>query len=155
MKNINRILIILLNLMIISGGLAYLFLYFHQIGTADVFFADHPNFIIHAELAQAPAELERGLMFRKSLPADSGMLFIFPQEAPQSFWMKNTLIPLDMIFISADDKIVDIKNDFSPCTADPCPVYQSVAPAKYVLEVNAGIVQKGRIIIGEKIVIEK
>ncbi|HTX86865.1 MAG TPA: DUF192 domain-containing protein [Candidatus Nanoarchaeia archaeon] len=153
MKKLNIILIILFGLMIISGVLACLFSSFSKTNALDISFSGQPNFIIHAEAAITPAQLTRGLMFRQSMPADSGMLFIFPQESIRSFWMKNTLIPLDMIFISADDKIVDIKSNFQPCTADPCPVYQSAAPAKYVLEVKAGIIRKKGIAIGDKLTI--
>ncbi len=155
MKVINRSFIIFFSLIIIAAGAAYLFLFFYKAKTIDVLSASHPNFIIHAELAKTPAQWSRGLMYRPSLPADSGMLFIFPQESIQSFWMKNTLIPLDMIFISADQKIVDLKNNFLPCTADPCPTYQSAAPAKYVLEVNGGLVKKMGISLGENIILKK
>jgi uncharacterized protein len=155
MKKIARILTIIFGLIIISGFLACLFFLSHWTGRENIYFLAQPNFVIRAELARTPVQWERGLMFRKSLPADSGMLFIFPNEALRSFWMKNTLIPLDMIFISSDNKIVDIKNNFSPCTAEPCPVYQSTAPAQYVLEVNAGITQDKRIKIGENIVYKK
>ena len=154
MKKLNKILIIFLSLIIIAGVLVCLFYFLQSRALADVFFPGQPDFVIHAELAQNPFARTRGLMFRKSLPADSGMLFVFPNEAIQSFWMKNTKIPLDLIFISVDDKIVDIKNNFLPCTVDSCPVYQSVAPAKYVLEINAGEVEKEGINIGMSIKIE-
>jgi uncharacterized membrane protein (UPF0127 family) len=153
MKKLTRVLIVVFSLIIIAGFLACLFFLLRWPGAKDVYFSNQPNFVIHAELAQIPTQWQKGLMFRKSIPADSGMLFIFPAEATQSFWMKNTLIPLDIIFISADNKIVDIKNNFQPCAADPCPVYQSAAPVKYVLEVNAGVVREKGISVGDAMVI--
>ena len=76
------------------------------------------------------------------------MLFIFQQEGPlQTFWMKNTLIPLDMLFISSDLVIVDITT-MQPCTFDPCPSYTSKQPAQYALEVNAGYVRSHAIKTG-------
>jgi hypothetical protein len=155
MKKLNKILIVLFGLMIVSGGLSYLFFSMHRSGLVDISFSGQPDLVVHAELAQTPAQWSKGLMYRTSMPADSGMLFIFPDETPRSFWMKNTMVPLDMIFISAAGKIVDIKNDFQPCTADPCPIYQSAAPAKYVLEVNAGIVKAKAVNLGEMIILEK
>jgi uncharacterized membrane protein (UPF0127 family) len=89
-------------------------------------------------------------MYRRSLGKESGMLFIFGREEPQGFWMKNTLIPLDMIFISRDLVIVDITT-MQPCITDPCPDYTSRQPAQYVLEVNAGYCRSRNIIIGDKI----
>jgi uncharacterized membrane protein (UPF0127 family) len=78
------------------------------------------------------------------------MLFIFPEEMPRSFWMKDTLIPLDMIFISAYLVIVDITT-MQPCATDPCPDYTSRQPARYVLEVNAGYCRSRNIAIGDTI----
>jgi uncharacterized membrane protein (UPF0127 family) len=95
-------------------------------------------------------EMARGLMYRRSLGKDSGMLFIFQREEPQSFWMKNTLIPLDMIFISRNLVIVDITT-MQPCITNPCPDYTSRQPAQYVLEVNAGFCRNHHIIIGDKV----
>jgi uncharacterized protein len=155
MKKIARILTVIFFLVFLSGFLACLFFIRHWTGTDNVSFSSRPEFVIRAELALTPDQWQRGLMFRKSLPENSGMLFVFPDEAIQSFWMKNTLIPLDMIFISANDRVVDIKNNFLPCTTDPCPTYQSVLPAKYVLEVNAGMVQKEGIAIGDQAMIKK
>lgn len=105
---------------------------------------------VKVEVVTEPAEQARGLMYRRSLGKDSGMLFIFRQEGPQSFWMKNTLIPLDMIFISKDLVIVDIAT-MQPCASYPCPSYTSRQPVLYVLEVNAGYCRSRNISIGDKV----
>jgi uncharacterized membrane protein (UPF0127 family) len=105
---------------------------------------------VKVEVVSDPADQMRGLMYRRSLGKDSGMLFIFRREEPQSFWMKNTLIPLDMIFISRSLVIVDIAT-MQPCITDPCPDYTSRQPAQYVLEVNAGYCRSHNIIIGDKV----
>ena len=106
--------------------------------------------IVSVEVADSPEAWQTGLMNRVSLPENSGMLFVFPGEQPRSFWMKNTLIPLDMLFISANLSIIDIAT-MQPCKADPCPSYRSKAPAMYVLEVNAGYAEKNNILVGNKI----
>ncbi len=90
------------------------------------------------EVATTPAEQARGLMNRASMPPDHGMLFVFPGARPRTFWMKNTLIPLDMLFFDANRRLVAIQRDAQPCTADPCRLYPSDVPARYVLELNAG-----------------
>jgi len=77
----------------------------------------------------------RGLMYRESLPQDQGMLFVFPAAQIQSFWMRNTFIPLDIAFISSEGIIVDIQH-MKP--VDESVLYTSSAPALYALEVNAG-----------------
>ncbi len=100
------------------------------------------------ELATTPQQWETGLMYRESMAKDSGMLFIFPDEQPRAFWMKNTLIPLDMIFIDEQDKIVKIHRDVPPCEADPCPSYTS-PPARYVLELSAN--QSLRLRLGDQV----
>lgn len=105
---------------------------------------------VKVEVVTKPADQALGLMYRRHLADDSGMLFIFRQEERQSFWMKNTLIPLDMIFVSADLIIVDITT-MQPCRTDPCPDYTSRQPAKYVLEVNAGYCRSHSIAIGDRI----
>jgi len=105
---------------------------------------------VKVEVVTKPADQAMGLMYRRHLADASGMLFIFRQEAPQSFWMKNTLIPLDMIFISHDLVIVDIMT-MQPCIIDLCPDYTSRQPAQYVLEVNAGYCRSHSITIGDKI----
>jgi uncharacterized protein len=97
---------------------------------------------ISVEIAADDASREHGLMDRTSMPADHGMLFVFPASTVQTFWMKDTLIPLDMLFLDAHRKLVTVLGDVPPCKADPCPIYPSTDPARYVLELNAGVAAK-------------
>lgn len=90
------------------------------------------------EIADDQQEQALGLMFRDELPADAGMLFIFPNESPRSFWMKNTRIPLDIMYFDKKLRMVSISADTPPCKITRCPSYPSVGPAMYVLELNAG-----------------
>lgn len=105
---------------------------------------------MYVEIARTSAEQARGLMFRETLDKNKGMLFVFDYEQPRTFWMKNTKIPLDIIFISADKKIADIKKNFMPCKTQNCETHTS-KPAKYVLEVNAGIADGNKIKIGDAV----
>ncbi len=77
-------------------------------------------------------------MFRESLPENHGMLFIFPVSEQHGFWMKNTFIPLDMLWLDENGVITDIQRDIQPCNSDPCPTYAPDAPGLYVLELAAG-----------------
>ncbi|MBS0430977.1 MAG: DUF192 domain-containing protein [Proteobacteria bacterium] len=97
---------------------------------------------IGVEIAADDASREHGLMDRTSMPADHGMLFVFPDSQIRTFWMKDTLIPLDMLFFDADRRVVTLLADVPPCKADPCPIYPSTQPARYVLELNAGTAEK-------------
>ena len=91
------------------------------------------------EIADDDAERARGLMFRDALPAGHGMLFIHDAEEPQAYWMKNTKIPLDILYFDDGRKLVAQQRDVPPCSlGDGCPSYPSDAPARYVLELNAG-----------------
>ena len=94
------------------------------------------------EVADTAVKKAIGLMNRTSLPEKGGMLFIFEQEGVQGFWMKNTLIPLDMIFISEEKKIVHIEREAQPCKVLDCQIYSSEKPAKYVVEINGGLADK-------------
>jgi len=91
------------------------------------------------EIADTQEEHALGLMFRDSMPADEGMIFIFPDEAMRRFWMKNTRIPLDIMYFDKDLKMVSVSANTPPCRVSRCPSYPSAAPAKYVLELNAGV----------------
>src|SRR5712692_4518329 len=91
------------------------------------------------EIADTPAKREMGLQYRRELATDRGMIFLFPVESEHAFWMKNTPIPLDMIFISSDYKIVGIAEQAAPFSLDS----RSVDGAsRYVLEINGGLAQK-------------
>ena len=107
------------------------------------------------ELAKTDAEREKGLMYRTSLDENKGMLFIFNTESIYPFWMKNTLIPLDMVWIGANNKIVFIAQNVQPCKTLICPITMPLAKAKYVLEINAGVSQKIGIKVGDSSVIEE
>ncbi|MFH1441384.1 MAG: DUF192 domain-containing protein [Candidatus Omnitrophota bacterium] len=105
---------------------------------------------IGVELADTPEKRQLGLMFRKRLDVNKGMLFIFEQEGAYSFWMKNMNFSLDLIWIGQDDKVVDVRCNILPCN-DLCESIIVEKPAKYVLEVNAGFVRKNSIKQGDKI----
>jgi uncharacterized membrane protein (UPF0127 family) len=91
------------------------------------------------EIADDDDERARGLMFRDELAAGTGMIFLHDREEPQAYWMKNTKIPLDILYFDKARKLVAQQRDVPPCSAgDACPPYPSHAPARYVLELNAG-----------------
>ena len=91
--------------------------------------------ILTAEVASTPGDRALGLMYRKELPGNAGMLFVFPDEAPRSFWMKNTFLPLDIIFVSGNSSVVSIVAGAVPHSETP---RASEGPARYVVEVLAG-----------------
>jgi uncharacterized membrane protein (UPF0127 family) len=91
------------------------------------------------EIADDDAERARGLMFRDEMAAGHGMLFIHDAEEPQAYWMKNTHIPLDILYFDNARRLVSQQRDVPPCAlGDGCPPYPSNAPARFVLELNAG-----------------
>jgi len=97
------------------------------------------GFTVDLELAVTPQEVTDGLMYRPSLPEKRGMLFIFDVDRYPAFWMKNTLIPLDLVFLDSTGIVVDVVADVPPCAADPCPTYSPTNPARAVLEIGAGV----------------
>ena len=106
------------------------------------------------EIADSSEEQALGLMFRDSMPEDQGMLFIFPNEAPRSFWMKNTRIPLDIMYFDKDLKMVSISANAKPCRVSRCPSYPSIAPAKFVLELNAGMASELGVGVGDRLTLD-
>ena len=103
------------------------------------------------EIAKTEAQRQKGLMNRKELDRNKGMLFVFEKEEVHSFWMKNTLIPLDIIWIDSNGKIVFISQNAQPCHSFICPSVVPPNKAKYVLEINAGICQETGIKVGDEI----
>ena len=103
---------------------------------------------IDIEVVDTQEEISRGLMYRPHLPESSGMLFVFPEEEVRSFWMKNTYIALDIIFVSTGKEIVTIQEHTQPLSTQAVPSYQ---PARYVIEVNAGFTGENNIKAGDRI----
>ena len=106
------------------------------------------------EIADTEASRQKGLMQRNSLPQDKGMLFVFDKTGIYPFWMKDTLIPLDMIGISEDKKITYINHMVEPCNNTIEAICKSIVPtstAKYVLEINGGISKKINLQIGDTV----
>jgi uncharacterized membrane protein (UPF0127 family) len=90
------------------------------------------------ELALTEEQRQQGLMRRDSLPARQGMLFVFEREQPLAFWMKNTLIPLDILYFDDQLRLVSVARSVPPCKSARCPSYPSTGPALFALELNAG-----------------
>ena len=103
------------------------------------------------ELARTDQERSQGLMFRESLGHNQGMLFLFDEERPYPFWMKNTRIPLDIIWIDKNKKVVFIKRDARPCTLDECETIYPLGKAMYVLELNAGVADEIKLNPGDSL----
>ncbi len=109
------------------------------------------GYAVQVEVAADDATREQGLMYRDTLAPDRGMIFIFPADGDYPFWMKNTLIPLDMIWIDNQKRIVHIAHDVPPCKADPCPNYPAGGSARYVLEVAGGVAAQHNLRNGESL----
>lgn len=114
------------------------------------FQASDGKFISQIEIEIADDAVERavGLMYREKMKENQGMLFIFPREEFQSFWMKNTVLPLDIVFVNKKNEIVTIHHNTTPFSEDSLP---STEPAIYVVEVNAGYMLRHGIKEGDKI----
>lgn len=91
------------------------------------------------ELAVSQHDQETGLMFRHQLKQDRGMLFVFEEAGSRPFWMKDMLIPLDILWIGKDNEVVYIARNVIPCSEEFCPVINPLVNASYVLEINAGL----------------
>lgn len=104
---------------------------------------------VNVEIASTREQRELGLMHRTSLGQNHGMLFTYPDQAPRSVWMKNTLLPLDVLFLANDGRIVAMLDNLQPCASDPCPIYNSQVAAMYMLELNAGFIRGKQLEIGQ------
>jgi len=128
-------------------GLGALSIFFIVAGHADCQAPGRDRFIkvffpggrsVTAELAVTDEERARGLMFRDKVLPEQGMLFVFEEEDLHSFWMKNTLVSLDMLWLGRDRRIIHIARNVPPCAAEPCPTYGPETPTLFVLELRAG-----------------
>jgi len=109
------------------------------------------NHCFDVELAIKTEEKKKGLMFKEHLDMDKGMLFVYEDEKERSFWMKNVLIPLDIIWINEKNEVVFISENTQLCDGSFCQNINPGKDAKYVLEINAGLSKKIGLIIGDKI----
>lgn len=109
---------------------------------------------INLEVAQTPQEKATGLMYRTALADDRGMLFLFQPAQPISFWMKNTLIPLDMVFLR-DGIVKEIASKVPPCTSDPCPSYGAGTNVDQVIELRGGRAAELGLKVGDRVTIQK
>lgn len=105
---------------------------------------------LQVEIADDDYQRETGLMYRTGMKEDQGMLFIFEDEQPRGFYMKNTHIPLDLIFLDSQNKVVSIAENAKPQSMETIP---SNVPAQYVLEVNAGLTEHWNLEVGDSLIL--
>jgi hypothetical protein len=109
------------------------------------------SYLVEVEVADDDAKRQRGLMFRRELAEDRGMIFVFDDEAQHAFWMKDTLIPLDMIFIDTDGRVSGIVARAQPLSLEPL----QGGPSRYVLEVPGGWAARRGVKTGDRVRIER
>lgn len=134
-------------------AVAYILLFAPAVGQggareALTIVTDEGERTFQVEIADDPRERARGLMFRRSMGSEEGMLFDFFEEQPASFWMRNTYIPLDMIFIKADGTVDSIAERTTPLSERSVP---SKGPVRFVLEINAGLTDELGIEPGDQV----
>ncbi len=105
--------------------------------------------LINVEISKTEKQRQIGLMGRKKLALNHGMLFIFEKQGIQRVWMKKTLIPLDVIFLSVQGKVVSFFKNLQPCKSKNCTIFDSTENAKFMLEVNAGMIDREDIESGD------
>ena len=123
---------------------------YKKFGNGRVVFSEQ-DLTIEVEVGTTSMQRAIGLMHREYMAANRGMLFVFEQEAIQRVWMKDTLIPLDILFISSQGEIVSILKNVVPCIKSPCDIYKSEGSAKYMLEINAWMSDRENIKTGQKL----
>jgi uncharacterized membrane protein (UPF0127 family) len=111
------------------------------------------NIVMDVEIAKTEKQRTTGLMFREKLETNKGMIFVYEKNEIQRVWMKNTLIALDVIFISEQGKIVSISKGLLPCQKVPCDIKMSVGNAKYMLEIKSGMADEHRFTVGQQLLL--
>jgi hypothetical protein len=107
--------------------------------------------VIAVEIADTPERVTYGYMFRTEVRDDEGMIFVFADPDVHAFWMKNTLVPLDIVWLDDTFHIVYIQNATPPCKSDPCPSYGSLRKASYVLELKSGVARREGLKAGSRL----
>lgn len=153
LQKVNRQQLLIILSVIFLVAAAY---YYFNPGTQQVeLYFERPDgsktSAFQAAVASTEQERSRGLMFVKELPTHQGMLFVFPSETKQGFWMKNTYIPLDIIFIDSQRKVVGIVDSARPLTTKQREIDR---PSRYVLELNGGVAKQQNITVGSKLVLK-
>jgi hypothetical protein len=110
--------------------------------------------VLQVEVMATDEDRAMGLMFRPSLPADHGLLFVFEQPDFHGFWMKNCRFPIDMVWLDEKRTVVHLAEAVPPCKSDPCPVYQTLRRASYVVEMNAGQARQEKAVVGATLTFE-
>jgi hypothetical protein len=110
--------------------------------------------MLHVEVMVTDEDRAMGLMFRPSLPSDRGMLFVFDALGFHAIWMKNCRFPIDIVWLDQDRTVVHVADGAPPCKAEPCPTYQPLRRAAYVLELNAGEARREKIRVGSNLSFE-
>ena len=106
---------------------------------------------LSVEIADSMSKRSLGLMFRKNLPENQGMLFIYNKKGSYRIWMKNCFIHLDIIWLNQEKKIIEMKENAPPCQKDPCPIYGSHDDVLYILETSSGTIKRQGLSLGSKI----
>ena len=104
--------------------------------------------VLQAEVMVEDEDRAMGLMFRPSLPLDRGMIFVFETADFHGIWMKNCRFPIDILWLDEEKKVVHVAESVPPCKADPCPVYNPMRRASYVIELNAGQARREKAVVG-------
>jgi len=107
--------------------------------------------VLQVEVMVKDEDRAMGLMFRPSLPKDRGMLFIFERPDFHGIWMKNCRFPIDIVWLDEERKVVHVAESVPPCKAEPCPVYNPLRRAAYVVELNAGQAKREKAVLGAAI----
>src|SRR5437899_5662874 len=107
--------------------------------------------VLQTEVMVKGEDRAMGLMFRPSLAQDRGMLFLFEQPDFHGIWMKNCKFPIDILWLDEARTVVHVADSVPPCKAEPCPVYQPLRKASYVVELNAGQARREKAVVGSSI----
>ncbi len=143
MKNKSVLWVSAITFVIILAFVAY---HYNEKNIDEICFEDN---CFEIEIADSPQERQIGLMYREQMDEDEGMLFIFEEEGSYNFWMKNTLISLDIIWMNKDFEVVYIEHNAQPCLETYCDNFGSEDSSKYVLEIDGGLAERLNIQIGD------